>query len=1065
MKAIFVLFLWIVGNIAMVSTTHAIPADEDGYKLWLRYPLTDDSTRLTEYQANVTKIVVPGYTADAMLTNVFNELRNASQSMLGTTLPTGEDISLNGCIVAGTPATSSAINALGWNADLAAVGNEGFVIRSATINGFKSIVIASNGKNGVLYGAFRFLRVMQTQQTVQSLNISEKPKVQLRLLNHFDNADGSIERGYAGNSLWKWSDLPGTLSPRYTDYARACASVGINGAVLNNVDADPIFISSAYILKEKAIADVFRSWGVKVYLVPFFASPISLGGLTTADPLNANVITFWNNKATEIYSSIPDFGGFLVKANSEGQPGPADYGRTHAQGANCFGNAVAPYGGNVLWRAFVYGSGDPDRAKQAYQTFTPLDGQFNSNCMVQVKYGPLDYQPLEAFHPLFGKMPNTKLSLEFEITQEYVGQATHLVYLAPLWKEYLDSDTYANNVAGNTVGNVIDGSVYGNSLTAMSGVANTGDNTNWCGHHFAQANWYAFGRLAWDHTLDASVIADEWARMTWSNQTNILGTVKAMMMGSWQALHDYQEPIGLNFLCDTSIHYNPDPKDRTTYHKADTVGLGYDRTATTGSNAVGQYNTAVANLWNDPNNCPEEYLLWFQHVSWTRTMDTGRTLWNELCYRYYSGVNYVTNMQGLWQSLNGLVDNARYSAVSAKLTQQVTDSTNWRDTCLKYFGTFSGKTISTTTALKLDAEYGAYSGAVFQKSALNYLGRGYVSYTNNSNDWLEWQFYVPTNGAYALSFRYANGGTSDRPLQLSNNGSVVTASLSFPTTGSWNTWKNVAQNVILHAGVNTIRLTAIGSSGANFDLMEVAPGVNHAPTALSLSNASVSENRAVGTLVGQFSATDSDAGDSFTYSLVPGTGSTDNALFMVSSNVLGTATPLDYEAAAARSVRIRVTDLLGATFEQAFVITVINDPNEYADWSASLPVGRRGANDDPNGDGFCNLAAYAFGYLANETVPTAVRPAMTANPDGTLCLAFVLPVNSPPDVRYQLTRSGDLISWMTLATKDGSGSWQGTAVPTTAATADGRIRVSLIVPKSSSPAFYRLGLTQITPNY
>ncbi len=520
------------------------------------------------------------------------------------------------------------------------------------------------------------------------------------MLDHWDNLDGTIERGYAGHSLWDWHKLPDYLSPRYEDYARADASIGINAVSLTNVNADPLVLTAEYLPKVAALADVFRRWGLRVFLTARFSSPIELGGLTTADPLDAGVRAWWRAKAEEIYRHIPDFGGFLIKASSEGQPGPQDYGRTHADGANLLADAIAPGGGIVIWRAFVYRAvAGEDRHKQAYAELTPLDGRFRPNVALQVKNGAIDFQPREPFHPLFGAMPETPLFLEVMLAQEYLGFATHLVFHAPLIKEVLDADTYAKG-AGSTVARVVDGSLHAHAVSGMAGVANTGDERNWCGHPFLQANWYAFGRLAWDHQLGAEAIAEEWLRMTFSNDPRFIAPARAMMLASREAPVNYMTPLGLHHLMAKDHHYGPGPwvaperdgvrADWTSvyYHRADAAGLGFDRSPS-GSDAVAQYNPPLDTRFGNLATCPEEYLLWFHHVRWDHVMHSGRTLWDELCHRYANGVAFVHGMRRTWADLRPYLDHDRHAHIAALLVIQEKEARWWRDACLLYFQTFS----------------------------------------------------------------------------------------------------------------------------------------------------------------------------------------------------------------------------------------------------------------------------------------------------------------------------------------------------------------------------------------
>ncbi len=674
---------------------------ETGNSLWLRYvPLSDTALR-NEARTKITQIVVQGNSET--ITTLRGELQRGCDSLLAQNTPAASSVTLDGAVIAGTPSSSSLISGLGLTLD---AHPEAYRIRTTTVSGKSAIVIASQGEIGTLYGAFHLLRLLQTHKSLANLDISEKPKIRRRLLNHWDNLDGSIERGYAGSSLWKWSQLPGTLDPRYTAYARACASVGINGTVLNNVNnsGNKDILSTAYIGKVAALANVFRPYGIRVYLSAYFNAPQQVGGLATSDPLNASVISWWATKANEIYAAIPDFGGFLVKANSEGQPGPKTYGRTHAEGANCLADALAPHGGVVFWRAFVYDDHiDTDRMKRAYLEFKPLDGKFRKNVIVQTKNGPFDFQPREPVHPLFGGLSSTHVSMEFQITSEYLGQSTHLVYLAPLWKEALDFDTHQNG-PGSTVAKVVDGTRDADTLTAISGVANTGDGVNWCGHDFLQANWYSFGRLAWNHEQSSDSIAEDWTRMTWGNASEIVSTITTMMAGSREAIVNYMMPLGLVGIFANGHHYGPDPSynadtthldwNSVYWHKADAMGLGYNRTAT-GSNMVGQYFPTVRDRFNNIATTPPEYLAFFHHVRWDYVLpSTGKSFWNELNQRYCSGTQYVTGMRTQWASLNGRVDAARYAAVSTKLTAHETNANTWRTTCLNYFRTFSNLPIS-----------------------------------------------------------------------------------------------------------------------------------------------------------------------------------------------------------------------------------------------------------------------------------------------------------------------------------------------------------------------------------
>ena len=575
---------------------------------------------------------------------------------------------------------------------------DSYIIRS---HGTDDVYIESTTDRGVLYGAYHLLRLQETGQAKQELQIVEQPKHDLRILNHWDNLDRTVERGYAGYSLWKWDELPETISPRYKEYARANASIGINATVLNNVNASPDILNADYLKKVKAIAGIFRPYGIKVYLSVNFSSPKVLGGLENSDPLNPAVRKWWKDKIKEVYTIIPDFGGFLVKANSEGQPGPQDYGRTHADGANMLADVLKPYKGIVMWRAFVYNPSDEDRAKQACLEFVPLDGQFRDNVIVQIKNGPIDFQPREPFNPLFGAMKQTAQMLEFQITQEYLGFSNHLVYLAPLFKETLDSDTYAYG-EGSTIAKITDGTLHKQKLTAISAVANIGDDINWCGHHFAQANWYAFGRLAWNHQLSSEQIAEEWLKMTFTDKDKFVNPAKEIMLLSREAAVDYMMPLGLHHIFAWNHHYGPEPWCNIPdarpdwlppyYHNADSVGLGFNRTAT-GSNAISQYFPPLNDIYGSTTTCPENLILWFHHLPWDYRMSNGNSLWDELCYVYDRGVQQTRTFQQVWDSLEEYIDKPRFQDIQRKLKIQSRDAIWWKDGCLLYFQEFSRRPI------------------------------------------------------------------------------------------------------------------------------------------------------------------------------------------------------------------------------------------------------------------------------------------------------------------------------------------------------------------------------------
>ena len=570
---------------------------------------------------------------------------------------------------------------------------------------YEATITASN-PIGLLYGAYELIRLQNTdayntgsgnqQNFSKAIDETEKPQVGLRILNHWDNLDGSIERGYAGKSIFKWEEIKlgkngkgGSISKSLHDrlitYARANASLGINGSVLNNVNASPKMMTAEYINKVKVIANILRPYGIRVYLSINFASPMALGYTKTADPLDKKVQQWWKKKAKEIYAAIPDFGGFLVKANSEGQPGPGDYHRTHAEGANMLADAVKPYGGIIMWRSFVYGANHKgeDRVKQAVSEFKGMDGKFRDNVILQSKNGPLDFQPREPYAPIFDNIKQTPQIAELQITQEYLGQSKHLTYLAPMWKEFF-------------------GFVNPDRLVGISGVANIGDDANWCGHPFSQANWYAFGRLAWNPSLTAEEIAHEWLVQTYENQDEkFTKPVEMMMMTSREACVNYMMPLGLHHIFKFDHHYGPEPDGFIAsyplewcpvyYHKADAQGVGFDRSSK-GTDAVGQYPEPYRSLYDNIETCPEEYLLWFHHVPWTYKMKSGSTLWQELCMKYNMGVAMVEVYRDFWhtstkQYMKG--HEQEWQHTDSLLNVQLENAKEWRNTCLKYFQTFS----------------------------------------------------------------------------------------------------------------------------------------------------------------------------------------------------------------------------------------------------------------------------------------------------------------------------------------------------------------------------------------
>ena len=557
--------------------------------------------------------------------------------------------------------------------------------------------IDAGSEAGLRYGVYALQRAEVLGQAGPGFDLQEAPRYALRLLNHWDNLDDTVERGYAGESMWEWTadEIP---EARIRQYGALCASVGINGSVLNNVNANPAILDAEHIARVAKIAAILREYGIKTYLSIKWTSPIALSGLKSGDPLDPKVRQWWKDKAAEIYAAIPDFGGFLVKANSEGQAGPQDYGRTHADGANMLGEALAPFGGIVMWRAFVYSPTSPDRANQAVEEFLPLDGKFADNVIVQIKNGPIDFQPREPFSPLFGKLKDTQMMMEFQITQEYLGFSNHLAYHGTTWEECLDADTYRDGP----------GSTVANTVTAIAGVANTGQDPNFCGYVFAQANWYAYGRLAWDPELGAEQIADEWIRQTFLRpegmsdkafSAKFVAPVRDILMASREAVVDYEMPLGLHHLFG-GTHYGPMPWERlgrpdwtpAYYHKADSAGIGFDRTRS-GSDNVDQYNEPLTSQFNDPATCPEELLLWFHHLPWDYKLKSGRDLWDEICLHYDAGVRQVEDFRATWARLEPYVAPALFAETAAKLEIQQHDAEWWRDACVGYFQTFSQRAL------------------------------------------------------------------------------------------------------------------------------------------------------------------------------------------------------------------------------------------------------------------------------------------------------------------------------------------------------------------------------------
>lgn len=677
---------------SLCATTQA----DDGYRMWLRYDTIANDTLKQQYRNQLQQLVVTGQSATLQAAKA--ELTRGLDGLLEQKTAHSQRLNNKASLIIGTPDSSSAIAKLGLGSSLQAVGPEGFIIQRREIAGQNATVIAANTDTGVLYGAFHLLRLLQTHADISTLAVQSAPSIEHRVVNHWDNLDRLVERGYAGLSLWEWGNLPEYKhNPRYIDYARINASLGINGTVINNVNADARILSDAFLAKAAALAEVFRPYGIKLYLSVKFNSPMLLDGFDSADPLDPKVQQWWRERVKKVYQYIPDFGGFLVKANSEGQPGPQDYDRHHADGANMLADAIAPYNGLVFWRAFVYAPEQGDRFREAYDEFKPLDGKFRDNVIVQIKNGPIDFQPREPFSPLFGALQKTNIALEVQVSQEYFGFSNHLAYQGPLFEEVLDADSYAKG-PGSTIGKTLAGKVFDYKHTGIAGVINPGTDRNWTGHTFVQSSWYAFGRLAWDVELSSAAIADEWTRMSFSNADSVRSSIGNIMAISREAGVNYRMPLGLTHLYAQGHHYGPAPwhdssgrPDWTAYyyHQADKNGIGYDRTKT-GSNAIEQYNPPLVTQFAKPETTPEDLLLWFHHLPWDYPMNSGRSLWHELVHKYDTGVAQVRQMQEQWQSLKGQIDSERFTQVSAQLEVQLRDAIYWRDACISYFSSVNG---------------------------------------------------------------------------------------------------------------------------------------------------------------------------------------------------------------------------------------------------------------------------------------------------------------------------------------------------------------------------------------
>ncbi len=740
-----------------------VPMDDgyDGADLWLRYVPVSDPGLLRQYRRQVTTVIVENadrnkvhrHTPDlrmapgsherlmeSTLEAAREELVRGLGGLLDREIPVGpgpDDRIPDGAVIVGTRDSSRTVRRLVSADDLASLGADGYLIRSLSLGTRRCTVIVGRTEVGALYGSFAFLRRLQTRKRVIGLDLAESPRITTRHLNYWDT-----ERLYAGNDESGTGGLDGengaifnfaatdasaalnlpVILDRYLVAARAMASVGITGITINNVNADNAYLTPEYIAQEAALADALRPYGIRIGLSIKYAAPMDTrfapDTLTEEQmaPTDADFQAWWNRRARQIQESVPDLVGFTVKANSEGQPGPQDFGYDHGDGANGMAAAVEPLGLTIYWRTFVYNPDvDTDRLKRAYLEFGPIDdepqpdgtnGRFRDNVFLQTKNGPLDFQAREPIHPMFGRMENTNQAIEFQITQEYTGQSRMLCFLAPMWEEILKTDTYATDAQGQLlderlVGHLVDGTAQNHSDNAIVGVANLGNADNLTGHHFSQANLYAFGRQAWDWTLTSADIAEDWVRMTWSNDQNVVDAIVAMMMGSWEALVSYQTPLGVAHQFTRDVHYGPGPSESDLpredwnpvyYNKADSVGLGYDRSPT-GSDLTAQYFPTLAAEYGNIDTVPENLMMWFHHVPWDRPMRSGRIFWDELVQHYYSGVRYVTGMRQTWDSLESEIDARRFSEVRAKLALHEADAADWRDTCVSYWQQFSGRDI------------------------------------------------------------------------------------------------------------------------------------------------------------------------------------------------------------------------------------------------------------------------------------------------------------------------------------------------------------------------------------
>ncbi len=661
------------------------------YKAWLQYERIEQVTIRNDYIKLLANVVLPSELSE--YSPALRELKDACRTMLGIDPLVSERPS--------NPSYTRIRYATG--AEREQLGDEGYRIHSTSTDAGTCLSLDAGGPSGLLYGIFHLLRLFGSNASLSEVDIREKPTSQLRMLNQWDNADGSIERGYAGLSIFYQNGQIASRLDRVRDYARLAASVGINGISINNVNvhkAETAFITESLLPEVSRVADVFRSYGIRLFLSVNFAAPIQVGGLTTADPLDPGVCDWWKKTAKTIYDYIPDFGGFLVKADSEHRPGPFTYGRDHADGANMLADALAPHGGIVIWRCFVYNcmqdwrDRSTDRARAAYDHFTPLDGKFKDNVILQIKNGPMDFQVREPVSPLFGAMKRTNQVMEFQVTQEYTGQQRHLCYLVPQWKEVLDFDTHAKG-QGSYVKRIADGSLFRPKHSGFAAVSNIGDDDNWTGHTLAQANLYGYGRLIWNPDLSAEQIADEWIRQTFGNDERLVSAISRMLMGSWRTYENYTAPLGVGWMVAPNHHYGPDVDGYEysrwgTYHFADRDGIGVDRTTETGTGYGAQYHAPNAAMYNDVTTCPDELLLFFHHVPYTHRLQSGLTVIQHIYDTHFEGAEQAANLLEQWEQLEGLIDSARFGSIRERLREQAEHAKHWRDVINTYFYRKSG---------------------------------------------------------------------------------------------------------------------------------------------------------------------------------------------------------------------------------------------------------------------------------------------------------------------------------------------------------------------------------------